>query len=236
MRSAWLPRRCWRSAPPRSAPRSKPGCRRRPRRGRPGPSLMPLSRQQAELRNASIGIQSDVGPAARPFLSAAYSGTAAARALECLATAVYYEAASEPLDTQRAVAQVVLNRMRHASYPNSICGVVFEGSSRQTGCQFTFTCDGALQRRRPGCRRLAHRHADRRPGAGRLRPRAGRARHPLPRRLGGPLLEHQPGQGRQVRDDHLLSLARFGQPAERLHQPLLGRRADQLRRCSRRAG
>ena len=110
---------------------------------------MPLSREQAELRNASIGIESDVGPAARPFLSAAYSATAGARALECLATAVYYEAASEPLDTQRAVAQVVLNRMRHGSYPNSVCGVVFEGSSRRTGCQFTFTCDGALQRRRP---------------------------------------------------------------------------------------
>jgi hypothetical protein len=80
-------------------------------------------------------------------MSAAYADSAAGRALECLTTAVYYEAASEPLDTQRAVAQVVLNRMRHASYPNSICGVVFEGSSRRTGCQFTFTCDGALRRR-----------------------------------------------------------------------------------------
>ncbi|MEJ7777148.1 MAG: cell wall hydrolase [Sphingomicrobium sp.] len=110
---------------------------------------MPLTRKEAARRNASVAIETNVGPAARPFMSAAYADSAAVRALDCLATAVYYEAASEPLDTQRAVAQVVLNRMRHASYPSSICGVVFEGSSRRTGCQFTFTCDGALQRRRP---------------------------------------------------------------------------------------
>ena len=47
-------------------------------------------------------------------------------------------------DGQRAVAQVVLNRVRHPAFPNSICGVVFEGSTRATGCQFTFTCDGSM--------------------------------------------------------------------------------------------
>ncbi len=113
------------------------------------PSLMPLSREEAARRNAAVAIETGVGPAAQPFRSAAYAASAAGRALECLATAVYYEAASEPLDTQRAVAQVVVNRMRHPSYPNSICGVVYEGSSRKTGCQFTFTCDGAMLRRRP---------------------------------------------------------------------------------------
>jgi hypothetical protein len=110
---------------------------------------MPLSREEAARRNASVRIEAEVGPAARAFLASAYDDGTAARALDCLATAVYYEAASEPLDTQRAVAQVVLNRMRHPSYPNSICGVVYEGSSRKTGCQFTFTCDGAMHRRRP---------------------------------------------------------------------------------------
>ncbi len=110
---------------------------------------MPLTREEAAKRNARVAIETDVGPAARPFLSSAHADSAAVRALECLATAVYYEAASEPLDTQRAVAQVVLNRMRHGNYPNSVCGVVYEGSSRKTGCQFTFTCDGAMHRRRP---------------------------------------------------------------------------------------
>ena len=67
------------------------------------------------------------------------------RAVECLSAAAYYEAGDDPVG-QRAVIQVVLNRTRHPSYPKSVCGVVFEGSSRKTGCQFTFTCDGSLAR------------------------------------------------------------------------------------------
>jgi len=62
----------------------------------------------------------------------------------CLAEAIYYEARSETLAGQMAVAEVVLNRMRHRAYPNSICGVVYQGSERTTGCQFTFTCDGSM--------------------------------------------------------------------------------------------
>ena len=68
------------------------------------------------------------------------------RALECLTQAVYYEAASEGIDGQRAVAQVVLNRIRHPGYPASVCGVIYQGSEKPTGCQFTFTCDGSLAR------------------------------------------------------------------------------------------
>jgi hypothetical protein len=66
------------------------------------------------------------------------------RALQCLTQAIYYEARGEAEEGQRAVAQVVLNRVRHPSYPNSVCGVVYQGSQRQTGCQFTFTCDGSM--------------------------------------------------------------------------------------------
>ena len=68
-----------------------------------------------------------------------------ARAMQCLSQAVYYEAAREPQLGQEAVAQVVLNRMRHPAYPKTVCGVVYQGSARTTGCQFTFTCDGALR-------------------------------------------------------------------------------------------
>ncbi|MCC7268745.1 MAG: cell wall hydrolase, partial [Caulobacteraceae bacterium] len=82
-------------------------------------------------------------PPARPFVLKASAGDAE-RALKCLAQAVYYEAAREPREGQRAVAQVVLNRLRHPAYPKSVCGVVYQGSARVTGCQFTFTCDGAL--------------------------------------------------------------------------------------------
>ena len=67
------------------------------------------------------------------------------RALECLSQAVYYEAAREPQLGQEGVAQVVLNRVRHPAYPKSVCGVVYQGSARATGCQFTFTCDGSLR-------------------------------------------------------------------------------------------
>jgi hypothetical protein len=67
------------------------------------------------------------------------------RALHCLTTAIYYEAASEPDAGQRAVAQVVLNRVAHPQWPDSVCGVVFQGSERP-GCQFSFACDGSMAR------------------------------------------------------------------------------------------
>jgi spore germination cell wall hydrolase CwlJ-like protein len=72
-----------------------------------------------------------------------------ARARECLTLAVAYEAGFEPAAGQQAVAQVVLNRLRAPGYPKSVCAVVFAGAARRTGCQFTFTCDGALRRRLP---------------------------------------------------------------------------------------
>ena len=68
------------------------------------------------------------------------------RELDCLAEAIYYEARSEGRVGQLAVAEVVLNRVRHGQYPDTICGVVYQGSERTTGCQFTFTCDGSLMR------------------------------------------------------------------------------------------
>ena len=62
---------------------------------------------------------------------------------QCLAEAVYYEARSEVKAGQMAVAEVVLNRVKSKHYPNTVCGVVYQGAERSTGCQFTFTCDGA---------------------------------------------------------------------------------------------
>lgn len=95
--------------------------------------------------NASIPLSTLPNPAARAF---AFRGGEQdrSRSLACLTAAVYYEAATEGADGQRAVAQVVLNRVRHPAFPKSVCGVVFEGSERATGCQFTFTCDGSLAR------------------------------------------------------------------------------------------
>jgi hypothetical protein len=90
--------------------------------------------------------QPQVGPVAAAMVAMA-SGNDIARAQECLTTAIYYEAASESDAGQRAVAQVVLNRVAHSAWPNTVCGVVYQGSARQTGCQFSFTCDGSLARR-----------------------------------------------------------------------------------------
>lgn len=65
-----------------------------------------------------------------------------AREQRCLAEAVYFEARSESQEGQAAVAQVVLNRVKSGLYPNSVCGVVYQNSSRYMACQFTFTCEG----------------------------------------------------------------------------------------------
>ncbi len=81
-----------------------------------------------------------------PLIAPTTDVEAYGRALDCLTAAVYYEAASETPQGQAAVAQVVLNRARHPAYPRSVCGVVFQGSERTTGCQFSFTCDGAMAR------------------------------------------------------------------------------------------
>ncbi|MBI1238957.1 MAG: hypothetical protein GC199_06390 [Alphaproteobacteria bacterium] len=66
----------------------------------------------------------------------------------CLALAVYYEARGESAQGQQAVAEVIMRRVRHRDYPGSICGVVLEGQSRKTGCQFSFTCNGAMKGRK----------------------------------------------------------------------------------------
>jgi len=64
---------------------------------------------------------------------------------KCLAEAIYYEARSETRTGQKAVAEVVMNRVKNKHFPSTVCGVVYEGSERSTGCQFTFTCDGSME-------------------------------------------------------------------------------------------
>ncbi len=71
---------------------------------------------------------------------------------KCLSEAVYYEARSESISGQLAVAEVITNRVRDHRYPNSVCEVVYQGATRTTGCQFTFTCDGSMALRPRGQR------------------------------------------------------------------------------------
>jgi spore germination cell wall hydrolase CwlJ-like protein len=99
---------------------------------------------EAKAINASLPFSSGPLAAARPF-TAGGSEIDRQRALLCLTQAIYYEAGFEPVDGRRAVAQVILNRLRHPAFPKSICGVVYQGSGSGV-CQFTFVCDGALYR------------------------------------------------------------------------------------------
>lgn len=103
-----------------------------------------LSMQEARERNALIPFVEGQGRAT-PFR---FRGSPAGRAqaVRCLATAAVYEAGDDE-SGQKAVMQVVLNRVRRPQYPKTICGVVYEGASRHIGCQFSFACDGSLGRR-----------------------------------------------------------------------------------------
>jgi spore germination cell wall hydrolase CwlJ-like protein len=99
-------------------------------------------------------IQAAASPLAVPMFAATPTDALATpalgdrdRALNCMSMAIAYEAAGQPVEGQQAVGQVILNRMRAARFPKTVCGVVFQGSDRVTGCQFTFTCDGSFRRR-----------------------------------------------------------------------------------------
>lgn len=122
----WLATRDWRPAPPPAAPHR-------------------LTAEEARAVNAATPFADDHPRAARPFR---FQGSPAAReqAVQCLATAAIYEAGSDERG-RRAVMQVVLNRLALPQYPKTVCGVVYQGASRVTGCQFSFTCDGSQARR-----------------------------------------------------------------------------------------
>ena len=62
--------------------------------------------------------------------------------LECLAKTIYFEARGEREEGQRAVAAVVLNRVKGVDFPNTICEVVHQGGTETKTCQFSWWCDG----------------------------------------------------------------------------------------------
>jgi len=116
------------------------------------------------------------GPAARPFHFADAGALQSARDLECLTDAVYYESRGETPAGQAAVAQVVLNRVRHPMFPKSVCGVVFQGVAGD-GCQFSFACDGSMRRTRDAAAWDRAEHVAARALAGFVMPAVGNATH-----------------------------------------------------------
>ena len=108
------------------------------------PSITP---DRARTLNAAIPFSNAPLIPARPFHFVS-SNESLARARDCLASAAWYEAGDDSAG-QKSVVQVVLNRVMNPAYPKTVCGVVFQGSERVTGCQFTFTCDGSMRSRIP---------------------------------------------------------------------------------------
>ena len=111
-------------------------------------AVLPIEPSEAKALNDARPVDVARPHAARPFaLPASHLRSRAyAASLRCLAEAVFYEAGNQGDAGGRAVAQVVLNRVRHPAFPHTVCGVIYQGYARATGCQFTFTCDGSLAR------------------------------------------------------------------------------------------
>ena len=109
----------------------------------------PLTVEEAQETNEELPFAETPLQVAPAFAYPQYGAAQLAKksAVDCLTAAVYYEGGNESVQGKRAIAQVILNRVRHPAFPRSICGVIYQGSERRTGCQFTFTCDGSLMRK-----------------------------------------------------------------------------------------
>ena len=112
-----------------------------------GAAVLRLGPADADWSDNGREVLLPIGPPHSRY--AAGRGRSAAGAgtddLTCLTQAVYYESRGEPLEGQEGVAQVVMNRTHSTRYPGSVCGVVFQRSGGGT-CQFTFACDGSMDR------------------------------------------------------------------------------------------
>jgi hypothetical protein len=121
-----------------------------PLSARIGPATTPLFVSMAPNVNSPSTSASQPGVSANYSSldegALSFSSEPRGRALDCLTMAIAYEAGHEPFAGQQAVAQVILNRTHLRRFPSSVCGVIFDGSQRMTGCQFTFTCDGSIRR------------------------------------------------------------------------------------------
>jgi spore germination cell wall hydrolase CwlJ-like protein len=106
---------------------------------RPDPALASAPLEQAAPQVTQVPKSL---PAPLPHYAGLIQQASEFREMRCLAEAVYFEARSESEEGQAAVAQVVLNRVRHENYPDTVCGVVYQNRHRFLACQFTFACEG----------------------------------------------------------------------------------------------
>lgn len=66
-------------------------------------------------------------------------------AITCVARTIYWEARGKSQVGMEAIANVVMNRLGHPGFPDTICGVVKQGHE-QGACQFSWWCDGKSDR------------------------------------------------------------------------------------------
>ncbi len=104
------------------------------------PDAVPI--EVASFPHVTLGPMAAVAPGQRPDYASLIDPEKMSSEKRCLAEAVYFEARSEPIEGQAAVAQVVLNRVSSGLYPANICGVVYQGRRHFMGCQFSFACEG----------------------------------------------------------------------------------------------
>ena len=100
-----------------------------------GPAPLPVPTQLAYARANAPATQAETP-----------SDRVSKKEMNCLTTAIYFEARGESFRGQVAVGQVVLNRVKHPVYPSTICGVVYQNQHRRNACQFSFACDGIPER------------------------------------------------------------------------------------------
>lgn len=104
--------------------------------GRTDINLVPIDKMlQLDSGNRTRGTHPVVAEAVR-------SARKKVREIQCLATAMYYEARGEPARGQFIVGRVILNRVESRYYPDDICGVVYQNANLKNRCQFSFACDG----------------------------------------------------------------------------------------------
>jgi spore germination cell wall hydrolase CwlJ-like protein len=112
------------------------------RQGMANAALQHAAAPPAQNLPKSTSLRAAVLQVSTPFRLA--GPVEASRDLDCLTAAVYYEARGETPAGQAAVAQVVLNRVRHPAFPKSVCAVVYQGAATRS-CQFSFACNGAMR-------------------------------------------------------------------------------------------
>lgn len=111
-----------------------------PSRALPG-AARPLSDQNRRREAATIKPSAGLDAAKLAALPKAVGN----EQWRCLTEAIYFEARGEPIDGQLAVGEVILNRVDASNYPDTICGVVNQGTGRLHACQFSYTCDGEAE-------------------------------------------------------------------------------------------